>query len=205
MIANKKKLGITLLKATVKITIAGLIIGLFHEYVIAITVLLGLKVIHSIYDLGFKNGQKNWMVPIGMFVTGIIGVISEDILVDMNFWEYHDISQKLPYWLLFAWMLAFSFIYKLEKEVFDYLKVNSLLNKIIFTFFIVLIFPAFGEVITIYLGVWTYYLPYQILGVPLFAFACLLTVHMLVNGVLYSICKTRKINDPVFNPISKTE
>lgn len=200
MFIDPKKLLISIAKATAKITIAGFIIGIFHEYVISIAILLFLKVVHSIYDLGFKNGQRNWIVPIGMFVTGVIGLVSEDILVDMGFWEYHDISQKLPYWLFFAWMLAFSFIYKLEKELFNNLKNNSLVDKIIITFLIALIFPAFGEVITIYLGVWTYYLPYKILGVPLFAFACLISVHMSVNAVLYSICKSKNIADPVFNP-----
>ena len=72
-------------------------------------------------------------------------------------------------------------------------------NKIVLAIILALILPAFGEVVTIYLGVWTYYWPYQLLGVPLYAFICLVFVHMLVYTLLHFICKKYKINDLVFN------
>ena len=71
-------------------------------------------------------------------------------------------------------------------------------NKLIIAFWLSLFVPAFGEVITINLGVWTYYWPYQVFGVPLYAFICLVFVHMLVYGILSFVCKKWKIKDNVF-------
>ena len=65
-------------------------------------------------------------------------------------------------------------------------------------FWVSLIVPALGEMITIYLGVWTYYWEYQILGVPLLALACLVTFHMSIYLVLAVLCRSFKIKDPVF-------
>ena len=50
-------------------------------------------------------------------------------------------------------MLAFHFLYKLEKNLIPLLKHKTQLNKIILAIVLALIFPAFGEVITINLGV----------------------------------------------------
>jgi hypothetical protein len=79
------------------------------------------------------------------------------------------------------------------------LKNKTIKNKVIIAFWLSLIIPAFGEIITINLGVWTYYWPYQIFGVPIYAFVCLVFVHMLVYFILSSICKKWKINDIVFS------
>ena len=72
-------------------------------------------------------------------------------------------------------------------------------SKIFLALLLALILPVFGEIITIYLGVWTYYWPYQIFGVPLYAFICLVFVHMLVYTILHFICRKYKIKDVVFN------
>ena len=61
------------------------------------------------------------------------------------------------------------------------------------------VFPAFGEMITIKLGVWTYYVPYQLFGVPFFAILVLPIVHICINLTLFKICKKRNIEDIVFN------
>lgn len=194
-----KAISISLLKATAKICIAGVFIGLLHAQDKIIATILFLKVIHSMYNLGFKDGNKHWAVPIGMFVSGVLGIVAEYWGTSNGYWEYHDVTVAMPYWLPFAWMLAFSYIYKLEKELFASMVNPSLKNKAIVTFFLALIFPAFGEVITINLGVWTYYWPYQFLGVPLYALLCLVFLHMFINTGIYLVTKKLNIKDPVFN------
>lgn len=61
-------------------------------------------------------------------------------------------------------------------------------------------FPVYGEVITVYLGVWTYHWPYQFLGIPLYAVICLIALHMFVNCILYAITRKYKITNELFNP-----
>lgn len=199
MIEDKSKFWKEIIKATVKITAAGILIGYLHEYDTIVAIILLLKILHSLYDLGFKNGQKNWIVPIGMIITGIVGIGSEHIGVTYNHWEYHDVGNNLPNWLLFAWMLSFSFIYKIEKGIFESLANKSIKNKIIWAMIIAFIFPAFGELITIYLGVWTYYIPYQFLGIPLIIYFGLPALHLLINASIFLINKKYNIQDPVFS------
>jgi hypothetical protein len=203
MIQDKGKFWKEILKATVKITLAGILIGYLHEYDTVVALILLLKAIHSIYDLGFKNGEKNWIVPIGMVITGIIGIGSEYIGVTYNHWEYHDIGNHLPHWLVLAWMLSFSFIYKIERGIFESLANKSIQNKIIWAMFVAFLFPVFGEVITIHLGVWTYHIPYQFLGIPFLVYGGLPLIHLFINGMLFYINKKYKIKDPVFSIVKK--
>lgn len=194
-----KAIYISLLKATLKICIAGFFIGWLHQHDKIVAAILFVKVIHSMYSLGFKDGNNYWIVPAGMVFTGVLGVAAEYWGTSNGYWEYHDVATDLPLWLPFAWMLAFSYIYKLEKEIFTALEKPSLSSKAIITFLLALIFPAFGEVITINLGVWTYSWPYQFLGVPLYALICLVVLHMSVNAVIYVVSQKFNIKDPVFN------
>jgi hypothetical protein len=133
-----------------------------------------------------------------MSLTGLAGMIGENWGVSNAYWEYHKVSRELPLWLPFAWMLAFYFLYSIESRLIPYLKYKTIKNKLIIAFWLSLLVPAFGEIITINLGVWTYYWPYQLFGVPLYAFMCLVFVHMIVYGILAFICKNQKINDIVF-------
>lgn len=184
-----------LLKATIQITISGIIIGLFHKYDIIIALLLALRLIYGIYK---RSYLKQPLILMGIILTGVGGIIGEYWGVSNTFWEYHNINHKLPYWLPFAWMLAFCFLYKLEEESFALLKNKTFTNKAILTLFFVFFYPAYGEVITIALGVWTYYWPYQILGVPLYAFLCLIFLHSSINLLLVWINKKYNFKNDVF-------
>lgn len=200
MITNKKLFLKEIAKALLKLILAGLLIGVLKKYDAILAVLLLLKVIQNIYKEIIKpQTNKNWILLIGMFLTGFGGIIGETWGVNNGFWEYHQVTRKLPLWLPFAWMLAFHYLYKLERNLIPLLKHQSQKNKIILAIILALILPAFGEIITIQLGVWTYYWPYQIFGVPLYAFVCLVFVHMLVYTILHFICKKYKIEDIVFN------
>ncbi|RCS27408.1 hypothetical protein DUT90_04655 [Polaribacter sp. WD7] len=199
MITDKKQFFKEILKALSKLIVAGLLIGFLKQYDLIIAILLVLKICHNIYVEVIKPKHKNWLLLIGMLLTGFGGIIGETWGVTNEYWEYHKVSRELPLWLPFAWMLAFHYLYKLERNLIPLLRKQSPQSKIILAIILALILPAFGEVITIYMGVWTYYWPYQIFGVPLYAFLCLLFVHMLVYTILHFICKKYEINDVVFN------
>jgi|TARA_R110002049_G_scaffold67310_9_gene174986 hypothetical protein len=199
LITNKKKFYIEILKAIIKLVIAGVLIGVLKKYDAVIAGILILKIAHNIYKDILKPKEKNWILLVGMLLTCFGGIVGETWGVTNGYWKYHEVTRELPLWLPFAWMLAFHYLYKLERNLIPLLKNKSQKNKIFLALLLALILPAFGEVITIYLGVWTYYWPYQILGVPLYAFICLVFVHMLVYTILHFICKKYKIEDIVFN------
>lgn len=200
MIKNKKKFFIETAKALVKLIIAGILIGVLKQYDAIIAGLLILKIIHNIYkEIIQPKNHKNWLLLIGMLLTGFGGIIGETWGVTKGYWEYHKVIRQLPLWLPFAWMLAFHYLYKLERNLIPLLTHKTQKNKVVLAIILALLLPAFGEVITIYLGVWTYYWPYQILGIPIYAFVCLVFVHMFVYTILHFVCKKYKIDDVVFN------
>ena len=198
-ITNSKGFLIEIIKAILKLTVAGFVIGYLKSYDLIIAIILLLKIVHVIYINLWKPHQKNWILLIGMLLTGFGGIIGEYWGVSNHYWEYHDVSRELPLWLPFAWMLAFYFLYRIESGLIQHIQHKTIGNKLIIAFWLSLIIPAFGEVITINLGVWTYYWPYQLFGVPLYAFLCLVFVHMLVYTLLYFLCKKYKIKDIVFS------
>ncbi|MDD7913022.1 hypothetical protein [Polaribacter ponticola] len=200
MITNKKKFFSEIIKALIKLIIAGILIGVLKQYDLIIAILLLLKITYNIYTEIIKpKSNKNWLLLVGMLLTAFGGIVGETWGVKSGYWEYHEVTRELPLWLPFAWILAFHYLYKVERNLIPLLTNQSQKNKIILAIVLALILPAFGEVITIYLGVWTYYWPYQLLGVPLYAFICLVFVHMLVYTLLHFICKKYNINDLVFN------
>ena len=200
MITNKKEFSKEILKAIIKLIIAGILIGFLKQYDAIIACILILKIIHNAYKEIIKpKNNKNWILLIGMGLTGFGGIVGETWGVANGYWEYHQVTRDIPLWVPFAWMLAFHYLYKLERNLIPLLKNQTQKNKIVLAIILALILPAFGEVITIYLGVWTYYWPYQILGVPFYAFLCLLFVHMLVYIILHFVCKKYKIKDLVYN------
>ena len=198
MIINYNNFLLEILKAFIKLCIAGLLIGLLKSYDLIIALILLIKIIHVVYKNVIISKIKNWILLYGMSLTGLAGMIGENWGVSNAYWEYHIVSRELPLWLPFAWMLAFYFLYSIESRLIAYLKYKTIKNKLIIAFWLSLLVPAFGEIITINLGVWTYYWPYQLFGVPLYAFMCLVFVHMIVYGILAFICKKKKINDVVF-------
>ncbi|AUC83906.1 hypothetical protein CW731_00755 [Polaribacter sp. ALD11] len=199
MITNKKVFFTETLKALVKLIVAGILIGVLKEYDFWIALILAAKIFHNIYKDIIRPKNKNWLLLAGMLLTCFGGIVGETWGVANGYWEYHKVTRELPLWLPFAWILAFHYLYKLELKLIPLLKNKSQKNKIFLALILALILPAFGEIITIYLGVWTYYWPYQLFGVPLYAFICLVFVHMLVYTILHFVCKKYKINDVVFN------
>ena len=198
MFVINRNFGIEIAKAFGKLFIAGMFIGLLKEHDLIIAIVLVLKIAYNLYHNIYKNKSENRILLIGMALTCFGGILGEIWGVSNGYWEYHEIQGQLPYWLPFAWMLAFDYLYKIEKNLIGFLQIPSQKNKIILAILLSLILPAFGEMITIYMGVWTYYWPYQLFGVPLYAFLCLVFVHMLVYSIMNKICLKYKINDVVF-------
>lgn len=198
-ISNRKEFFKEIVKAMVKLGIAGTVIGLFKEYDLWVAVLLFLKIVHVIYVNIVKVSNKNWILLIGMLISGVGGILAEHWGVSNGYWEYHEVSRDLPLWLPFAWMLAFYFLYRIESGLIQHITNKTVSNKLIIAFWLSLIVPAVGEMITINLGVWTYYWDYQILGVPLLAFGCLVAFHMVIYLILSTVCRKYKIEDIVFS------
>lgn len=197
-ITNYKGFIREILKATIKLILAGLFIGFLKSYDAIVAIILLLKIFQVFYKNITKTINKNWILLLGMVITGFAGMVGENWGVSNQYWEYHNVSNKLPLWLPFAWMLAFYFLYSTELNLISFLKNKTITNKVIIAFWLSLIMPAMGEVITINLGVWTYYWPYQIFGVPLYAIICLVLIHMLIYTILTFFCKKWKISDAVF-------
>ncbi len=121
----------TIIIAFVKITIPGIIIGVFHKHDFWVGLLLFTYLLVFLYKNYLRKASKNWILLAGMIITGILGICAEIWGVTNGFWEYHDLSnnRQLPYWLPFAWMFAFRFIYKLESDLIVSLQLKNMSHK----------------------------------------------------------------------------
>lgn len=78
MINNKKDYFTEILKALIKLIIAGILIGTLKKYDLIIAILLFLKIVHNIYKEIIKpKKNKNWILLIGMLLTGFGGIVGE--------------------------------------------------------------------------------------------------------------------------------
>ena len=194
-------------KAFAKLILAGVIIGLLHAHDLLVALILALHLLRKFYLMFRKNGNKNYVLVLGMVLTGIFGVLAEKWGIYYGYWEYHDLSgsRTFPYWLPFAWMLSFYFIYDLELKLLKVIHIDLLKYKIIFALIIVAVFPTIGEMITIALGVWTYHWPYKIIGVPVYAIIALVVLHSFVQLLLVIYCNQKQIQDPIYTGLQKTK
>ncbi|BAO56153.1 DUF6989 domain-containing protein [Nonlabens marinus] len=190
MFHSLSKVLIEFFKAILKVSIAGVAIGLLKTYPFIVAGLILIKLFHVAYVKVIKpEGTKNWILITGMLMTGVFGIVAEYWGVSNDYWEYHYIDSTLPAWLPFAWMMAFYILYQLEHQLVPFLKNPSLVQRIVLMIVLTLIIPAIGEMVAINMGVWTYTWPYQLLGVPVYAFIALVLIHMFVYLLLYLIFK----------------
>ena len=97
MITHKKLFFKEILKALVKLIIAGIFIGVLKKYDATIAVILLLKILHNSYTEVIKpKNSKNWLLLIGMLLTGFGGIVGETWGVTNGYWEYHEVTRKLP-------------------------------------------------------------------------------------------------------------
>jgi hypothetical protein len=185
-----------------KLCAAGVLIGYLHSHD---ALLAGVLAVYMMLVLGkrfLRGSADRYTYLTGLALSALFGVLCEFWGIYYGYWTYHDLSgeREFPYWLPFAWGLAFTFIYKIEKELFSALSVSAFWHKVSIALLVAMVFPTVGEIITINMGVWTYSWPYQLLGVPMLAIFLLMVFHMGVNLLMTLICRTNNWQDPVFNP-----
>jgi hypothetical protein len=164
----------------------------------------GLLMVYLIYTLMRKfkeNDEEKWIYLIGVILTSILGVVCENWGISNQYWSYHNLdnNREFPYWLPIAWALAFTYIYRIEKEIILIKNITSTTSKILLALIISMVFPTIGEIVVINLGVWTYHWPLQFLGVPLLAILLLMIFHTGINFLLMAICKQWNVKDVVFS------
>lgn len=172
-----------ILKNTIKLSIGGVALGLLHQYDWLVALLLIAKIAHTYYKRK-KNNTLHFKLVLGFFLTASLGLLAEFLGTEFHFWEYHDINTQLPLWLFFAWGAAFVIIYQTEEQILALNPNISSTNKNLVLLFLVAFFPTLGEIIAIQLGTWTYYMPYQILGVPIAAIIALIAIHSVINYIV---------------------
>jgi uncharacterized membrane protein YoaT (DUF817 family) len=177
-----------ILKNTIKLTIGGIALGLLHKYDWLVALLLIAKIAHTYYKRK-KNNTLHFKLVLGFFLTASLGLLAEFLGTEFHFWEYHDINTQLPLWLFFAWGAAFVIIYQTEEQILRVKPNISNTNKNLLLLFLVAFFPTLGEIIAIQLGTWTYYMPYQILGVPVAAIIALIAIHSVINFIVNFLSK----------------
>jgi len=189
-------------KNIIKLTLAGFLIGFLHSYDFWIGLLLAFYLIYSLAKRWMRNAEDKMVFLTGTLMGGVLGVCCELWGIHFGYWEYHDLSfdRSFPYWLPFAWALAFTYIYQLEKDLFSSFNISKTSTKILLSIIVAMTFPTYGEIITINLGVWTYNWPLQVFGVPLLAIFLLVIFHTGVNFLMVMICKQFGWKNSVFNP-----
>lgn len=184
-----------------KLVAAGTIIGLFHKQDLIVAGIFLAYLVYILVKQFEKNSSEKWIYLIGVIITSILGIICENWGVRNDYWSYHNLdnNREFPYWLPIAWGLAFTFIYKIEKEIINIKNIEAMSSKLLLALCVAVVFPTIGEIVVINLGAWSYHWPLQVLGVPLLAMFLLLVFHTGVNFLLMAICKKLKINNVVFS------
>ena len=198
-----KKLSFILLRPFISLLIIGCIIGYFHKYDFLLLLLLLYIFVYRFYKEIKINPEKNkaYILLTGSFISGILGVLAELWGIENGYWIYYDLSdnRQFPYWLPLAWGLTFMFFYRIEESILKIIDMNTLKSKLLIVVVLSAILPTFGEIITIYFGVWNYSWPYQLLGVPLLAIGLLVVFHSSIFFTFLFICKKYNIQNKVFN------
>lgn len=196
-----------LARAAFMLLAAGTLIGVLHEQDAAVAALLGLGVMPFIYlrlARHSRSAAQKRLLLTGMLLSGLFGIQVELWGIGHGYWQYHDLrgGRSFAYWLPFAWMLSFVFLYRLEADLIRLLRLDSLQKKFALAAILAVSFPTWGEIITINLGVWTYHWPHQVFGVPLLAMGLLMVFHVGVFVLLTLACRIGRIEDPVFGQAS---
>jgi len=179
--------------------IAGVIIHLLQSHDVWLMLVLAMSTVFIVLKKR-KSASLN-IYFLGFLISALGGVLAENWGISNGFWKYHGLPDRreFPYWLPFAWGLAFSFLYSFESFYIRTLGIKSLRDKLFLTMLASLVLPVFGEIITVYLGVWTYYGDYKILGVPLYAMGLLVLFHTSTFLLLVIVNSYWKRPDPVFS------
>ncbi|MDH5784937.1 MAG: hypothetical protein OEZ16_04915 [Chromatiales bacterium] len=190
-------------RAFFALSLAGAIIGLFHQYDLVVSIILAIVTPFFVINTLKRHPHTSVkiLIPIGTVVTGSLGLLAEHWGIHNGHWIYHDLSdnREYAYWLFFAWALAFVFLYRVEASLIEHWKINTFRKKLLLVIVVSTILPTWGEIVAINLGTWTYSWEYQFFGVPALAILLLTLFHTGIFLLFYSICRIFKIDNPVFN------
>ena len=189
-------------KAFLMLLIAGGLIGLLHPYDALVAGILALNMILITWSMYRKSPSTSRAAILigGSLLTGVLGVKVELWGIQNGYWEYHDLSngRHFAYWLPFAWMLAFLFLYRVEEYFIRRLALTCLKKKLLLAAIVSAVLPTWGEIVAINLGVWTYSWDYQLLGVPLLAILLLSLFHTAIFLFLTVTVRKLQVEDIVF-------
>lgn len=186
---------------------ASSIISYFKSYHYAIGIFfLALIIISLIRTYKKKNLEKSifWLSLFGISFTAIMGLIVEIWGTSNGYWTYFDIPKHIhvPFWVPFAWGLAYKAIYRVEQTLLQYF--DSPLQKWLFCVILpAMILPVLGEIFVIYFGTWNYSWQPQYLGMPLIAVILLCLFHVCIFLTMGKICQIYSIKDPVYSALIK--
>lgn len=134
----------------------------------------------------------------GFLITLVLGTSCELWGTYNQYWTYHDIPayQLIPVWIPVAWGFTYFAFHLFEKYVCEFTtRPQTSLLAIALTS---LILPTVGEYIPIYMGVWTYHWPYQLMGVPVLASLGIWAVHTTVFLIMRKLSQKYQFDSPVY-------
>ncbi|MFC2109263.1 hypothetical protein ACFLSU_01695 [Bacteroidota bacterium] len=192
-----------IIRAFVTLSFGGLLIGYLHDKDLVLAIILAVLLIYKLtkeIKTDSTKGKTNILL-LGTAISCLFGVIGELWGIYNEYWTYHDLTneREFPYWLPFAWAFTFVYFYRFEKVVFANLKIKTLKSKLLVVMLIYAVFPTVGEMITIYMGVWTYEWGYQLVGVPLLAIILLVLIHNIIFISIVYYVQKKAFKDPVFD------
>lgn len=180
------------------LVLAGIVISLMHQWDILVMLIL---LMCAVFIFVRKRKSKSAKIYLaGFLISAIGGILAENWGIQSGLWTYHDLpnGREFPYWLPFAWGLAFLYLYSFEAQFVKGLRLKTVQSKISLTILVAAILPTVGEIVTVQMGVWTYQGKFKILGIPLYAVALLMLFHTGTFLVLYMLNQRWKIQDGVF-------
>ena len=200
---ERKGLAYVLLRGSLVLLVGGSVVGLLHDWDMLVAVLLLALVAWCFYGSFGQEGAKHTLfVVVAFIVAALVGTGVELWCIHYGHWEYHDLSggRFFPYWIPLAWGAAFLFLYRIEKRLIIALNVRTPQTKLMLIMIVAAVFPTWGEIVAINLGVWTYTWGWQLLGVPLLAVGLLVVLH---TGIFFVCCVLFRcfgVRDVLFNP-----
>ena len=200
---RNKNLTIQVIYTLVRIIIAAVLISAFKHYHIIIgSLFLGLLIFSFIRSYRKNNLDKSafWLSTFGTMFTLISGWIVEIWGTTYGHWTYLDLPENIniPFWVPFAWGLAYKAIYRVELALLKYF--STPFEKWLYCVILpAMALPVIGEIIVIYFGTWTYSCQPQYLGMPLLAVVLLGIFHVCIFLSMCKISQYFSIKDPVYS------
>ena len=115
--------------------------------------------------------------------SAVIGYLTESWGTTNAYWTYHFLppGQHVPLWVPLAWAIAGELLHFVEAPPKTFPTSPALALAVAYA--TGMFFPLLGEAIAVANGVWTYYWPYQILGIPLAALLLIAYAHLAFGAI----------------------